>query len=161
MLSGKLRGSVPRIALVVTSPPYAGVHALYHRWQVRSRKETSLPYSVLGMSDGKSESYYTLASRKESASPAYFDRLCAIYKGLREILHRKTIVAQIVGFSNPKQQLPRFREIMSGAGYQEIALPNSTDPIIRRTVPNRRWYATIGQKQGSSVEYIFLHKPMS
>jgi hypothetical protein len=30
----------PEPALIVTSPPYPGVHVLYHRWQVQGRKET-------------------------------------------------------------------------------------------------------------------------
>ena len=29
--------------LVVTSPPYPGIHMLYHRWQVDGRKETDAP----------------------------------------------------------------------------------------------------------------------
>src|SRR5262249_9675855 len=37
----QLRGlRAPR--LVVTSPPYPGVHVLYHRWQVDGRKEAPL-----------------------------------------------------------------------------------------------------------------------
>ena len=32
-----LRG---RVRLVLTSPPYPAVHVLYHRWQVKGRKET-------------------------------------------------------------------------------------------------------------------------
>ncbi|MCH8271573.1 MAG: hypothetical protein IH985_10240 [Planctomycetes bacterium] len=34
--------------LVVTSPPYPGVHILYHRWQVDGRKETDAPYWISG-----------------------------------------------------------------------------------------------------------------
>ena len=30
-------------SLVVTSPPYPGVHVLYHRWQVDGRRETAAP----------------------------------------------------------------------------------------------------------------------
>ena len=30
--------------LVLTSPPYPGVHVLYHRWQVDGRKETPAPF---------------------------------------------------------------------------------------------------------------------
>jgi len=32
--------------LVVTSPPYPGVHVLYHRWQVQGRRETPAPYWI-------------------------------------------------------------------------------------------------------------------
>jgi hypothetical protein len=33
-------------SLVLTSPPYPGVHVLYHRWQVDGRKETPLPFMI-------------------------------------------------------------------------------------------------------------------
>jgi hypothetical protein len=42
--------------LVLTSPPYPGVHVLYHRWQVDGRKETPLPFMIAGKLDGAFES---------------------------------------------------------------------------------------------------------
>ena len=38
--------------LVVTSPPYPGVHVLYHRWQVDGRKEAPLPFMIANKLDG-------------------------------------------------------------------------------------------------------------
>lgn len=38
--------------LVATSPPYPGVHILYHRWQVDGRKEAPLPFVIANMLDG-------------------------------------------------------------------------------------------------------------
>ena len=32
--------------LIITSPPYPGVHVLYHRWQVNGRRETPAPYWI-------------------------------------------------------------------------------------------------------------------
>lgn len=32
--------------LILTSPPYPGVHVLYHRWQVQGRKETPAPFWI-------------------------------------------------------------------------------------------------------------------
>ena len=34
--------------LVVTSPPYPGVHVLYHRWQIGGGKETPAPFWIAG-----------------------------------------------------------------------------------------------------------------
>ena len=31
------------VSLVVTLPPYLGVHVLYNRWQIQGRKELKLP----------------------------------------------------------------------------------------------------------------------
>lgn len=41
-----------RPKLVVTSPPYPGVHVLYHRWQVLGRRETAAPYWIAASNDG-------------------------------------------------------------------------------------------------------------
>ena len=35
------------IKLVLTSPPYPGVHVLYHRWQVQGRRETPAPFWIV------------------------------------------------------------------------------------------------------------------
>jgi hypothetical protein len=39
--------------LIVTSPPYPGVHVLYHRWHVDGRRETPAPYWIAGCNDGQ------------------------------------------------------------------------------------------------------------
>jgi hypothetical protein len=44
--------------LVVASPPYPGIHMLYHRWQVDGRRETPAPYWLTNCQDGKGASYY-------------------------------------------------------------------------------------------------------
>jgi hypothetical protein len=43
--------------LVLTSPPYPGVHVLYHRWQVDGRKEAPLPFMIANKLDGAGSSY--------------------------------------------------------------------------------------------------------
>ncbi len=55
---------LPTPRLVLTSPPYPGVHVLYHRWQVDGRKEAPAPFWIAGRLDGAGESYYTMGSRK-------------------------------------------------------------------------------------------------
>ena len=50
--------------LVLTSPPYPGVHVLYHRWQVDGRKEAPLPFMIANKLDGAGLSYYTMGDRK-------------------------------------------------------------------------------------------------
>jgi hypothetical protein len=61
-----------KAALVVTSPPYPGVHVLYHRWQVDGRKETPAPYWIINGKDGQSASYYTFGDKRQSTSDDYF-----------------------------------------------------------------------------------------
>jgi hypothetical protein len=50
-------------ALILTSPPYPGVHVLYHRWQVLGRRETPAPFWIAGTLDGAGASYYTFGDR--------------------------------------------------------------------------------------------------
>ena len=48
--------------LILTSPPYPGVHVLYHRWQVDGRKEAPLPFMIANKLDGAGSSYYTMGT---------------------------------------------------------------------------------------------------
>jgi hypothetical protein len=58
--------------LVLTSPPYPGVHVLYHRWQVDGRKETPQPFMIANRPDGAGNSYYTMGDRKYPELRTYF-----------------------------------------------------------------------------------------
>src|SRR5262249_16776937 len=49
---------------VVTSPPYPGVHVVYHRWQVLGRKETPAPFWITECEDGQGASHYTFGDRR-------------------------------------------------------------------------------------------------
>jgi hypothetical protein len=49
-----------RPSLVVTSPPYPGVYVLYHRWKVRGRKESAVPFWLANCDDGQGQAYYWL-----------------------------------------------------------------------------------------------------
>ena len=68
-------GESPR--LVLTSPPYPGVHVLYHRWQVDGRKEAPLPFMIANKLDGAVSSYYTMGDRKYPELKTYFDNIRA------------------------------------------------------------------------------------
>lgn len=62
-----------RANLVVTSPPYPGIHILYHRWQVDGRRETPAPYWIAGCSDGQGASFYNFGDRREQDAKTYFE----------------------------------------------------------------------------------------
>jgi hypothetical protein len=146
------------VSLILTSPPYPGVHVLYHRWQVYGRRETPLPYHLLQLNDGSFESHYTFGSRKKTDA-LYFDKLAAVFASLRRVTTRSTVVAQVVGFSDPESHLPRFRQAMQSAGFEEVINPDSPDSVIARIVPHRRWYAELCASQGSGHEFVLIHRP--
>ena len=54
---------------VLTSPPYPGVHVLYHRWQVDGRKEAPGPFWIAGKLDGAGSSKSPRKSPKGVSTP--------------------------------------------------------------------------------------------
>ena len=147
--------------LVLTSPPYPGVHVLYHRWQIRGRRETPAPYWLADLRDGHGESYYTLGGRSEKGQREYFERLTRTYNLLRNVIDESAVVVQLVAFSEPDTQLPRFLNSMVSAGYEELTLfrsPEFERPY--RQVPNRKWYTQLGQNHDASNEILLVHRPM-
>ena len=146
-------------SLVLTSPPYPGVHILYHRWQVRGRKETPAPFWIAGAWDGHGESYYTFGNRKESDLSHYFNTALASFQSITRIINKRTKVIQLVAFSNPEWQLPRYLKMMEDAGFKEIQSKfDSPDGRAWRSVPNRKWYARHRGNISPSIEVVLFHK---
>jgi DNA modification methylase len=149
-------------SLVITSPPYPGVHVLYHRWQVRGRRETPAPYWIIGTPDGHGASHYTMGSRTEKGIDDYFSKLEFTFSHLHSLLEENALVFQLVAFSDSAEQLPRFLEAMDEAGFTEVkpegaALDQSSGRVTRR-VPLRRWYASLQGKTSSTHEHLIVHR---
>lgn len=147
--------------LILTSPPYPGVHVLYHRWQVNGGKETAAPYWITGKSDGLGASYYTFGDRKNKELESYFFNLEKIFRSIREIVSEDTIILQLIAFSNSDWQLRRYLETMGEAGFKEYKLRNFSsfsDGRLWRSVPNRKWHAAQKGFTHSSKEVVLFHK---
>lgn len=154
----------PKIKLVLTSPPYPGVHVLYHRWQVNSRKETSAPFWLAGLKDGHGEAYYTMGGRSKKGLTTYFQSLSNLFLSLKNCISDDALVAQLVAFANPELQLPNFLEAMNAAGYEEAFLMNSgNNSRLSREVPHRKWYTNLQDEgsQNASLETLLFHRPMA
>lgn len=148
--------------LVVTSPPYPGVHVLYNRWQVGGRKETSLPYFIIGSKQRETNSFFTMGYRKsEKGLRQYFHSIWMVYTNLSEILERGTPVVQMVAFNNKQNQMEPFLQAMSDAGFSEskaYEVERGIDGRIWRSVPNRKWYNHVAKKVShSSHEVVLVH----
>jgi hypothetical protein len=147
--------------LILTSPPYPGVHVLYHRWQINGRKETPAPYWIAGSLDGNGASYYTFGGRKQEYLRNYFDQAHKAYASLSKIADKRTLLIQLVAFSDPSWQLPAFLEALQQAGFSEIQLPNVSqypDERLWRQVPNRKFYADQKGSIAASKEVLLVHK---
>ena len=60
------------------------------------------------------------------------------------VANKCTVIVQMVAFSDPSSQLPRYLETMEEAGLQEMFLPalkGKADGRLWRSVPSRRWYS--------------------
>jgi hypothetical protein len=130
--------------LVVTSPPYPGVHVLYHRWQIDGRKEAPVPFMIANKLDGSGLSYYTMGDRQYPGLRTYFENIKSSMSSVAALTDADTIIVQMVAFSAPDWQLPRYLEAMEEAGLSEMFLPmlqNEGDGRLWRSVPGRRWYS--------------------
>ena len=147
--------------LVLTSPPYPGVHVLYHRWQVDGRKETPLPFMIANKLDGAGSSYYTMGDRKFPDLATYFENIKATMSSAARIANERTIIVQVVAFSDESWQLQRYLQAMEESGLTEVflsALSDETDGRLRRSVPGRRWYSDQRGATPGSREVVLLHR---
>lgn len=148
-------------ALILTSPPYPGVHVLYHRWQVQGRKETPAPFWVVGCPDGNGASYYTFGDRKRPGLTPYYDELSRAYGSLARIADKHTMLVQMVAFSDPSWQLPSYLGVLSCAGFKEVkfwSIANSEDGRVWRSIPHRKWYADQRGRTAGSNEVVLFHR---
>lgn len=145
--------------LVVTSPPYPGIHMLYHRWQVDGRRETPAPYWITSCDDGHPPSFYNFADRRGPAVNNYFTESLRTLKGVRCGMKRGAFFVQMIAFAHPKSQLPRYLKNMNEAGFSEARLDDmGRHRRIWRNVPSRRWHANFKGKLTSSREVVLIHQ---
>lgn len=148
--------------LVLTSPPYPGVHVVYHRWQIMGRKETPAPFWLANQRDGAGESHYLLGPRDEDELVTYYARLKSVFSSVRSLLDQNSIVVQLVAFSDPAWQLKTYLETMQEAGFVEAEADCDAAAKVRgriwRVVPGRKWYANKRGEIPASKEVMLLHK---
>lgn len=153
----KIKELMKQPRLVFTSPPYPGVHVLYNKWQIASRKETFLPYYISGMNDSQPEAYYTFGGRSKTGVLKYFDLITQSFLSISKVIHPKAVIAQLVGFSDSSVQLPLYLKAMKEAGYKETFPLSDEGKRLWRDVPNRKWYTNIRDKWDSSKEVLLFH----
>ncbi len=145
--------------LILTSPPYPGVHVLYHRWQVNGRKETPAPYWIAGSLDGNGASFYTFGGRSQEHLKTYFEHAHSAFSSLAKIADKRTFLVQLVAFSDPSWQLPAYLAALEKSGFREIPFPTkASDGRLWRQVPNRKFYAGQLGSITASREVLLVHQ---
>lgn len=140
--------------LVLTSPPYPGVHVMYHRWQIKGRRETPLPFWIADSEDGHGMAHYTMGDRHQKELRNYFDNILKAFSSIAKVCDKETVVVQVVGFSDVSWQVQKYLDMMDHAGFMEIL---SEQDRIWRSVPNRRWYAQV-KSNDASKELVLFHQ---
>jgi len=111
--------------LIVTSPPYPGVHILYHRWQVDGRKETPAPFWIANKLDGAGSSYYTMGDRKHPGLATYFATIEATMSSVAKLADMT-----VLGHQSSKVTTRHYNQakmIDAVRAYQEVLLAEPQD----------------------------------
>jgi DNA modification methylase len=147
--------------LVITSPPYPGIHMLYHRWQVDGRRETPAPYWLSNCQDGNGAAFYTFGDRNSHTTAAYFEAAFRSFSGIRRVMKDGAFVVQMIAFSDASTQLSRYLEVMAASGFLECRglLPSGNlRARTWRSVPGRRWHAMSKGKTPAAREVVLVHR---
>lgn len=145
------------VDLVVTSPPYPGVHILYHRWQIRGRRETDAPYWISQTRDGKGSAYYNFADRKSLSQDRFFDTYSSGLRAIRSVMKPGATLVQMVACRDPLTQLPRLLHAIQQAGFRSIQCTGS-DELFWREVPGRKWHAALKGEIATAREVVLIHE---
>jgi hypothetical protein len=128
---------------------------------VDGRKEAPLPFMIANKLDGAFSSFYTMGDRKYPQLKTYFENIGATMSSVAALANRHTVVVQMVAFSKPSWQLPRYLETMEEAGLKEVFLPilkEQRDGRLWRHVPSRRWYSEQRGVTPGSEEVVLIHR---
>jgi hypothetical protein len=159
-LDGRLPQGWPCPRMVLTSPPYVGVHVLYHRWQIRGRSETAAPYWLADCHDGHGTAHYTFGDRRRKDIETYMSHLHASFRSIVALLDNRSVVVQLVAFSKPATQLPRYLQVLADVGLEEMDVLGFAGSLERvwRIVPNRKWYARVKGDLPMRQEVLLVHR---
>jgi hypothetical protein len=102
---------------------------------------------------------------RRSSLPAYFERLFEGFVDLAKMARQGAWLIQMVGFSEPTSQLPRYLRTMSDSGFVEVQFPElatEADGRLWRPVPGRRWWVTSAGRGRTAPhtarEVVLIHR---
>jgi hypothetical protein len=111
--------------------------------------------------DGQGGAAYTFGDRRQQHLTGYYEQLRASFNSIAQISDGATLLVQLVAFSDPSWQLPKYLDVMEEANFTEVDVPfcaNSPDGRLWRQVPNRKWYADQMGTTSGSKEVVLFHR---
>lgn len=110
--------------LIVTSPPYPGIHMLYHRWQVDGRKESDAPYWITATNDGAGAAFYNFADRRREAEDRYFDKAERAFSSIRKVTRDGALLVQLIAFADPPRRFLLYLGNRRLAEFRDLGWAN-------------------------------------
>ena len=120
-----------------------------------------MPFLIANQLDGSGGAYSWMGDRNTADLLTYFEQLQMALNSIARLCNKDTTVVQVVAFSNPRWQLPRYLETNKAAGFEEVCLPilaGERDGRLWRTVPNRKWHAGQLGSITASQEVVLFHR---
>jgi len=146
-----------KVKLILTSPPYPGINIPYARWQIHGRRNTTLPYLVLGFDIPENKSIFNFQNPRNESLNIYFDTMKRIFSSIRKISSKKTIILQLVAFNSEKGVFKKYLKTMNECGFKEVNLKSNGH--VWRKVPSRSWQAQYVKGDiPTAKEVLLVHK---
>ena len=142
--------------LIITSPPYPGINIPYSRWQIHGRRNTYLPYLILGLEIPENASKFSFQNPRNDHQRIYFKTLENIFSSIAKISSKRTIILQLVAFNLKKYSLDMYLDTLDKCGLNEVKIGSRR---VQRNVPNRSWAARYTKADiPSKREYLLAHQ---
>ena len=107
--------------------------------------------------DGQGASFYNFGGRRQENHNDYFESSSRTLQGIRSVMRDGAVMVQMIAFSDPKSQLPRYMANMVNAGFAELRTGDRGFKRIWRDVPRRNWHAELQGNTNSAREVVLLH----
>jgi len=147
-----------KVNLILTSPPYPGIHISYNKWQLHGRRNTKLPYWIMNR---RPPVLTKFSYRREKSRNLvnYYRNMTKVYLKLKSYCSHNCYIVKLLSFRNRAEEFRLYREAMQNAGLEEIKILKKGDGRLWRIVPQRRWQAVYSKRKlKSNKEVLLIYK---
>lgn len=147
-----------KVNLILTSPPYPGIHISYNKWQLHGRRNTKLPYWIMNRRPPVLTKF-TYRREKSRNLVNYYRNMTKVYLKLKPYCSHNCYIVKLLSFRNRAEEFRLYREAMQNAGLEEIKILKKGDGRLWRIVPQRRWQAVYSKRKlKSNKEVLLIYK---
>jgi len=144
-----------KVKLILTSPPYPGIHISYNKWQLHGRRDTKLPYWIMN-SRPPVLTKFSYRGEWSRNLVDYYRYMTKVYLKLKPYCSHNCYIVKLLSFRNKNREFRLYREAMENAGLEEIKILKKGDGRLWRSVPKRRWQVRYSKKKLKSNKEVLL-----